>query len=459
MATMRGNLQCEVCGAKTLIRIQVGWLDMHPIRFNCGKCGILIIGTIYQDQMNVNAHTKFENVLEVPDKGDSDFYIEVSGEFLTEKLQPYKFENTLMPPFFTSGTWLMDEGMEDFKEKTLRFLYILNNEWPKYRRVNELWLNGNYQYLSKDLKKLIRNKQFPLDNELQYLIAIRQMNIELLSSILSKNFFDRQIKFIGEEVKNLKKNKDKEFSTLIEHFSTSIHRNEEKIFECIKQFIEKFRFMIPVFGMDFYKEGSEKELYEKGITTVSFEELKQFYVDVYEVITEMLELIVAYNNLKYRGDFLLMKEKRRDVVRLDDYKKKNKGAKLEFIDGNEEFDNIVYPHLNNQLRNAIGHNTYKMDIQSQQISYFPKGIEDNEQPPVISLKDFTRSCWDIFQSLMNLSELVYQTRKVYYLNQGLKPAFEHIYQENLPLKKKRKKQNSKRRSKKQKRKSRKKNRK
>lgn len=456
MVTMRGNLQCEVCGAKTLIRIQVGWLDMHPIRFNCGKCGILIIGTMYQDQLNVNARTEFENVVEVTDKSDSDFYIEVSGEFLTEKLQSYKFKDTLMPPFFTGGMWLMDDGIGEFKEKTLWFLSILNSDWPKYRRVNELWLNGNYQYLSKDLKKLISNKQFPLNNELQYLTAIRQTNVRLLSSILSKNFFDMQIKIIKEEIRNLNNNKNKEFKTLIEYFSTSIHRNEGKIFECIKQFIEKFRFMIPVFGMDFYRDKSDEKLYEKGITTVSFEDLKQFYVDVYEVITEMLELIVAYNNLKYRGDFLLMKEKRRDVVSLDDYKKKNKGAKLEFLDGNEKFDNIVYPHLNNQLRNAIGHNTYKMDIQSQQISYYPKGIEDNDKPSVISLKDFTRCCWDIFQSLMNLSELVYQTRKVYYLNQGFKPAFEHIFEEKLPLKKKR---NNSRSSKKQKRKSRKKNRK
>ncbi|MGP4076297.1 metal-binding protein [Halobacillus sp. K22] len=429
MATMRENLQCEVCGAKTLVRIQVGWLDMHPIRFNCGRCEILITGNMFQDQLNAVAHTKFENVIKVPDKDDSDFHIEVSGEFLTQKLQSYQFSNTFFPPFFTSGMWLMEENMGEFKRKTLRFLSTLNNDWPKYRRVNELWLRGNYQYLYKDLNKQIRNKQFPLKNELHYLIAIRQTNIRLLSSTLSKNFFEKQIRFIGEEVSNLSKNKNKEFSTLLEYFSNSIHRNEEKIFESIKQFINIFRFMIPVFGMDFYKNSTDVELDEKGITTVSFEELKQFYVDIYEVITEMLELIVAYNNLKYRGDFQLMKEKRKDVVRLEDFKKKSKGAKLEFIDGNEEYDNIVYPYLNNKLRNAIGHNTYKMEIQSQQITYFPKGNEDNEEPLVTSLKDFTRCCWDIFQSLMNLSELVYQTREFYYLSQGLTPTSEHIFEE------------------------------
>src|SRR5690606_4294406 len=146
------------------------------------------------------------------------------------------------------------------------------------------------------------------------LIAIRQTNIRLLSSILSENFFKQQMRFIAEEVSHFVKSKPKEFNTLTKYFSSSLHRYEEKIFESIKQFVEKFRFMTPVFGMNFYKTGVQTELDGQGITTVSFEELKQFYVDVYEIITEMLDLIVAYNNLKYRGNFQLMRIKRKDVV-------------------------------------------------------------------------------------------------------------------------------------------------
>lgn len=428
LATLRENLKCEVCGTKTLIRIQIGWLDLHPIRFNCGECGILITGTMYQDQLNVRAYTEFENVEKVGDKNDADYYIEVSGELLTKKLQPYDFKETLFPPFFTSGMWMMNERMGEFKEKTLSFLFILKNDWPKYRRINELWLNGSLKYLKKDLKKHIPNTQFPLTNELHYLTAIRQINIRLLSTVLSENFFDRQIKFISDEILDLVKNKNNEYLDLIKHFSSSLHRREEKVFESIKQFIDKFRFMIPVFGMDFYESKTSNELDEKGITTVSFEELKQFYLDVYEVITEMMDLIVAYNNLKYRGNFQIMKERRKDVVKLEDFKKKSKGEKLGFLDGTEDYDKLVYPNLNNKLRNAIGHNSYKVNAKKQEIIYYPRGVEDSKSALRVSLKSFTRSCWDIFQSLINLSELIYQSRKVYYLSQGLSPAVEHVFE-------------------------------
>ena len=33
-------IRCEVCGCITRIRLQVGWLDEHPIAVTCGKCGI-----------------------------------------------------------------------------------------------------------------------------------------------------------------------------------------------------------------------------------------------------------------------------------------------------------------------------------------------------------------------------------------------------------------------------------
>lgn len=457
MVTLRSNLKCEVCGTKTLIRILVGWLDKHPIRFNCGKCGILIHGNMYQDQRNVQAHVKFENVVEVPDNGDAKYHIEVSGELLTEKLQPYKYENTFLSPFFKSGMFLMNEEVENFKAKTLGFLYKVELEWPKYRRINELWFNGQYQYLSKEIYKQINNKQFPLKNDLNYLMAVRQINVNLLKSVLESNFFNSQVFIKGEITKIL--SKEKEFNDLLEYFATSIQRNEEKIFECIKQFVEKFRFMIPVFGINFHLEKSNNEVLDKkGITTVSFEELKQFYVDIYEVITELSEFVIAYNNLKYRGNFREMKTIRRDVQTLDGFKKLSKGAKSEFIDGNEEFDNLVYPHLNNRLRNAIGHNSFKIDGPSQIITYYPKGNENESNPPEISLASFTRNCWDIFQALMNLSELIYQTRKEYYISKGFEPMLEHIHQENPPKLNKRKKQNSKRIIDKQKRKSRKNNR-
>ncbi len=43
--TNRSFLKCEVCGAITLMRLQAGWPEEHPLRVPCGRCGILISGT------------------------------------------------------------------------------------------------------------------------------------------------------------------------------------------------------------------------------------------------------------------------------------------------------------------------------------------------------------------------------------------------------------------------------
>jgi hypothetical protein len=429
LATLRKVLKCEVCESKTLVRIQLGWLDSHPVRLNCGSCGILISGILILNQLQGTALIQFENAMEVDNEDSTDFYIEASGELLTEKLQPYKYENTLFAPFFTSGIDMMGENLGVFKRKTMQFLMKKNNYWPHYRRINELWHRKNYTYLVSELKKYIPNKSFPLNNELHFLMAVHQMNIEFLSNVLDDQFFNRNSSFVMNELVSLFQRSPKEFGELTNYFSESLHRYEEKIFECIEIFVEKFNYMIPVFGLSFYQDKSFI-FNAKGITTVAFNDLKRFYIDVYEVLTEMLELLIALNNLKHRGNFNSMKTKRRDVSTLEDYISKNKGAKAEFLDGSETFDNLIYPNLNVKLRNAIGHYTYRVDGINQIITYYPSGNEKIEDPPKMSLVEFVQNCWNIFQSLINFSELVYQTRKIIYLKQGFVPAFEHVFQDN-----------------------------
>jgi ribosomal protein L37AE/L43A len=48
----RQVVRCEVCGALTLVRIQVGWQEEFPIRFGCGRCGILITGMAKRPRTN-----------------------------------------------------------------------------------------------------------------------------------------------------------------------------------------------------------------------------------------------------------------------------------------------------------------------------------------------------------------------------------------------------------------------
>ncbi|MFK3937951.1 metal-binding protein [Alkalihalobacillus sp. NPDC078783] len=432
MVTIRGNYQCEVCKARTLVRVQVGWLDSHPVRFNCLKCGILITGTMYQDQINITAHLVLENVIKVTNTS-SDYYIEASGELLTEKLQKFTHTETMLPTFFKTGTITMEDSVMEFREKVSTYLWIIENEWPTYRRINELWFNKNYHYLKKELRKKITNKQYPFNNDIQLLTSIRQLNILSMKNILKDEFFNVHTENIRNEISLLYQNQNSELIDLMKHFSGSMNLYEKKIFESINQFNQKFKYMIPVFGLDFYQD-TKFDYNKKGITTVSFEDLKQFYVDIFELVTELLDIVVAYNNLKYRNNYQIMKSKRKDIKTLEKFQNTSKGGKLEFIDRSEIFDELIYPTISNQLRNAIGHNSYDIDVK-EQIIQFSSTKSKNSETSTLSLIDFTKACWELFQTLINISELVYQTRRFYYIHLGLTPTYELIFEPKKVIKK------------------------
>ena len=54
-------IRCEVCGCITRIRLQVGWLDEHPIAVTCGKCGISLKGKVKIGQDTPGLKFEFEN--------------------------------------------------------------------------------------------------------------------------------------------------------------------------------------------------------------------------------------------------------------------------------------------------------------------------------------------------------------------------------------------------------------
>ena len=58
-------IRCEVCGCITRIRLQVGWLDEHPIAVTCGKCGISLKGKVKIEQDTPGLKFEFENAKRV----------------------------------------------------------------------------------------------------------------------------------------------------------------------------------------------------------------------------------------------------------------------------------------------------------------------------------------------------------------------------------------------------------
>ncbi|MBY0144322.1 metal-binding protein [Neobacillus niacini] len=417
------DFQCNVCDSITRIKVQLGWLENYPVRIKCGKCNISIFGNVYLDQPNVGYSIKLKNVTPLEEIGKPDYLIEVSGELLTEKMRPYTGDiDTLFSPFFKNGVFSMGENIEKFKERTIRFLHKIEYEWPTVKRINELWFNGNHTYLPKEIHKLIDKTQFPADNELELLRAVHFLN-SMFTNTFASNYFKGITSHIFKELGNI--NEKNQLFLLAQHFENQLDYYEHKLFAIINKFIDKFHMFIPVYGLDFYEEKNDKEKSIKnlGLTTVDFEDIKDFYIDTFEDIGDILNLMVAYNNLSHRADYKKMKENViKDILNIEDFiKMRNKGRKLEFITGEENFDKIFVSKVDNRLRNAIGHRSYTYDVISQELTYYPSGDQTKGTSESLNLTEFVLECFQLMRSCIGLAEIVYQTRKFMYVKQGIIP--------------------------------------
>lgn len=241
----RNILKCEVCGSNTLAKIQHGWLYEHPIKFNCGKCGILITGTCFQDPLEGTFRVEFQNANHVSELPD--YYIEISGELLSKKLEVYDETDEVkyhIPPFFTSQ-WRMNNGeIGAFKSQTLKFLYKTKAKWHNHRRVFELWLMKNNDYLSAEIHKNLPKRLFPSNNNLEYLRAVHFLILKNVSVVHDEKFFSRTVHEINNELFSLD---NEEIKKLIKFFSERnlFDKYYKKIIDLIDKFMDVFKFLIP----------------------------------------------------------------------------------------------------------------------------------------------------------------------------------------------------------------------
>lgn len=420
-----------------MVRTQVGWLPGHPIRIHCAKCGILISGECVQDQENAGFAVHFQNAKMVePKSADINYYIEVSGELMTAKIRLFSSEeDEFQPPPFFNTIWSMEDDDHEsflmFKKNVLQFLYFIENDWPFVRRIHELWMSKNHEYLPAQMREYLPVDAFPLNNELEYLRGIHQLFLIGFHPVLPKDFYSVKTKSIWESISDVARKKPDGFKALTEFFFNNglLDKYENRFLQILNTFIEKYPFFITVIGIDSYKE--MPNLLQKGTTTVSFDDVKHFYLDCFEVIGDVIALIVAYNNLKYRNNYTTLPNSSFPKIQtLNDYidKMNNKGHKVTFCETDEIFNQIISLDTDNGLRNAVGHGSYSYDGISQIIHYFPSGKQDKGTEEQIFLVEFMRKAWAQFQTIIILIELVYQTRKYYYIQHGIVPINPDVFE-------------------------------
>ena len=73
------------------------------------------------------------------------------------------------------------------------------------------------------------------------------------------------------------------------------------IYKLYGEFVDVYQALIPALFLQYCKDGTF-DFESEGSTTSTFDTVKQFYLDVYEALGNLLIVPVALNNVKYRAD-------------------------------------------------------------------------------------------------------------------------------------------------------------
>ena len=434
--THRTYIKCEVCGSVILVRTQVGYLHKHPIRIHCAKCGILISGSFVQEPDIPQFNITFENATEV-EMQEPNYYIEVAGELLTSKIRSFEKgeDDYQLPPFFNAlnamGSNRKDEAetFSKFNRDYLIFLDFIENGWPFIRRLHEIWLSDNHEFLAEQMRDKLPTDIFPLNNDLEYLCGIHQLFLIGFRSVLPKDFYDYTTKSIWNNIEDVIRANSDGYNTLTEFFHDNglLTEYEERVLKVLNSFVDKYSFFITAIGLESYT--TSPDLSKNGTTTVSFEDVKHFYLECFEAIGEIIAIVLAYNNLKYRSDpFKMPDSSFETVITLQDFMDmRNKGNKITFLSSDEVFNNILALDTDNGLRNAVGHDSYSYDGVSQIITYYSSGKKGKGDSDKIYLIEFIQKALGQFYTIIVLIELLYQTRKFYYVQHGIIPISSDVF--------------------------------
>lgn len=405
-------VKCQVCGTITRIRLQVGYLNENPINVACGCCGTTMNGKVLIDQETPGLRYSFENADEVQ-RNNADYVVECSGEFPTLKPRVDNPNNKIiLSPFMRFSK---QKGYKEFT-RVISKLNDCRNGWAQYKRIIDLFKRRDCNYLLNEIWKILPKEQFQCRNEFEISRAVHMIEViyfigALREDIISDLSLSNSIlKLPPAQIYSL-------IDFLNSHDGYSLKELQIAIYKTYDEFISVYSYLIPAIFLQYCDEDAiDFEI--EGTTTSSFDTIKQFSLDTYETLGNLLVVPVALNNVKYRNDYNQCSVVDNQHKTLDDYISfRKKIRRYKYCNNTELYTKELRIILNSDLRNAIGHNDVEYDSISQKITYKPDPSNRTKKQKMYLL-EFENEAVRLFQAITVISEYLYRLREVEMIKNG-----------------------------------------
>ncbi|MDE7405255.1 MAG: hypothetical protein K2M89_00065 [Clostridiales bacterium] len=397
-------VKCNICGCKIRFRYQVSE-EMCPISFLCPNCKTHINGdlqTIWHygkesvEERPWHYNLNLNNACEIKYE-DGEYVLELSSDFLTKKMS--KNSGVYIPsPFIRS----LSIGKDNQNSRFYNFLSAWTEKWNEIKINLDLCHNEKYDIL---LSRFTKSYDF-FPNDINAIMTTHQQLVYFCHKILPKSTLREYTKMNKNIIKLLAK-QSQEFKNFISIFDLEYVKDaERKLLHLIKLFLDMYPKFLPIFN-----SLKLDNVDDCGISTLSFEDIKSFYQDSYELILAVLPEIIGLNNISRRRCLNNFVCGTHDFnAKINSYSSKYM-LYQELLDRNDIFSWIITDRIQNHLRNSIGHFNYEEDPVEQTITFTDKH-KDKVSKFSKSLIEVARDCIYMFYTLINLLEVNYSLLKI-----------------------------------------------
>ncbi len=402
-------IACNVCGCTIRLRYQVSEVSC-PIKFHCPECKTEISGSLQTvwhygkeevEQIPWHYDFKLKNAAETKTKSCK-YVLELSPDLSTDKIvldsnDPNQYTlSPFMRQVFTP------EGTINQNTRFYNFLETWQNFWDELKIKIDLCYNEKYDILLSR----ISNKYDKFPDDINCIMSVHHDLIKFCVKILPKNILKEYTK-IGKRLNKIIENNPTEFLKFEQLYDFDYSKQlERKMIHLIKTFLDMYPKFLPVFNS--LKVAEYKSM---GISTITFEDIKTFYQDSYELILYNLPRVVALNNIYCRKNIDNFVKGTQDFKdKINSYRSKVNIYK-ELILEHDEFSWLINSSIENHIRNSIGHFNYEENLEEQTVLF----IDDNQgktKTEIKTLMEIARDCVYMFYTLVNLLEINYCILKI-----------------------------------------------
>ncbi len=398
-------ITCDVCNCCIRIRYQVSD-EKCLINFYCPNCKTQINGsiqTIYHNGMEDiepfpwHYDLKLNNASRTK-KTDDKYVLEISSDFLVNKLIKSE-EADVVTPFLRH---ISLSKKQSNPSRFNNFLLSWNSNWDTLKVNLDLCHNQKYDLLFPRLTA----KYETLPDDINAIMLTHQSLIKFCIKILPKNILHEYSKMNNKLIKLIQENRNETNLFFNIYNIETIKESERKLLQMVKSFLDIYPKFIPVFNSLSYPDKTDLRL-----STLTFEDIKSFYQDTYELILFLLPQIIGLNNISNRKELNNFLTGKFDFSnKINSYNSKYKIYE-ELLNENDKFSWLINSDIKNHIRNSIGHFNYKVDNDNQSIQFIDnhKGKDSIIE---LSLINIAKNCIYMFYTLINLLELNYDLLKI-----------------------------------------------